>query len=182
MEKALVWAAERPAVSAAAATLCMGGAYMGFTLAQRVFGKVITITVPATTANLACGFDAFGAAFELRMEMRVSPANSLQFEYVGEGAEKVARDESNLIWQSALACMRQRAPGKALPPLKIKINNPVPFGRGLGSSATAIIAGEATLPPSRLPSRYLHVHVRSCHPAGHLPARVNLCWCHPPHP
>lgn len=146
----MVWAAERPAVSSAAvAALCVGGAYVGFTLAQRMFGKVITITVPATTANLACGFDAFGAAFELRMVMRVSPAKTLQFEYIGEGAEKVARDESNLIWRSAQACMRQCAPGKTLPPLKIEISNPVPFGRGLGSSATAIIAGEISrFPPS----------------------------------
>ena len=146
----MVWAAERPAVSSAAvAALCVGGAYVGFTLAQRMFGRVITITVPATTANLACGFDAFGAAFELRMVMRVSPAKTLQFEYIGEGAEKVARDESNLIWRSAQACMRQCAPGKTLPPLKIEISNPVPFGRGLGSSATAIIAGEISrFPPS----------------------------------
>jgi len=59
--------------------------------------RVCTITVPATTANLACGFDAFGAGFEMRMRVRVEAApqqKATSFTYEGEGANEVALDES----------------------------------------------------------------------------------------
>ena len=105
---------------------------------------VCTIHVPATTANLACGFDAFGAGFALKMTVKASVqkhATATVFEYKGEGSNEVALDESNLIWKSALVCQRKFAPGKTMPKLKVVVDNPVPFGRGLGSSATAIVAG-----------------------------------------
>ncbi len=127
--------------------------------ATRRSGRVLTITVPATTANLACGFDAFGAAFELRMTLRAEPApkgaSSTRFEYTGEGCEGVCTDEGNLIWKSALACVKMHAPDRVLPKLVIKVKNDVPFGRGLGSSATAIIAGTSRIWPP--PEQYLRM-------------------------
>lgn len=173
-------AEERPVIAVAAAAVCAGGVcYLGYMLVERVFGRVLKITVPATTANLACGFDAFGAAFELRMSMRVEPSKKLEFAYVGEGADQVARDESNLIWQSALACMRVYAPGKSLPPLKISISNPVPFGRGLGSSATAIIAGlgpslSPLLPPKLFLVRGTKIPGKPCPWHAHCTCRRTL--------
>ena len=127
----------------------------------------LTITVPATTANLACGFDAFGAAFEFRMiiQSQLAPPSQKEtkFRYEGEGADEVAKGESNLVWQSALACIKMHAPDRKMPKLNVVVKvlisnflsydlhqgvalilstqNPVPFGRGLGSSATAIAAG-----------------------------------------
>lgn len=96
-------------------------------------GRVCTITVPATTANLACGFDAFGAGFELRMTVRaqLAPhATGTTFTYEGEGANEVALDESNLIWKSALVCQKKFAPSeKVMPKLTVQVKNPVPFGR-----------------------------------------------------
>jgi len=106
--------------------------------------RVCTITVPATTANLACGFDAFGAGFEMRMEVSAELApqqKGTTFTYQGEGANEVSLDESNLLWKSSIVCQKKFAPGKTMPKLKIHVKNPVPFGRGLGSSATAIVAG-----------------------------------------
>ena len=38
-------------------------------------------------------------------------------------------------------CQKKYAPDKKMPKLKIHVKNPVPFGRGLGSSATAIVGG-----------------------------------------
>jgi homoserine kinase len=136
--------------------LLLAGAVAGVSVgallwATRRCRRVLTITVPATTANLACGFDAFGAAFELRMTLRAEPAGqsatSTRFEYSGEGSEGVCTDEGNLIWKSALACVKMHAPDRVLPKLVIKVQNDVPFGRGLGSSATAIIAGMVRIRP-----------------------------------
>ena len=87
--------------------------------------NVLTVTVPATTANLACGFDAFGAAFEFRMvvESRLAPPTQTEtvFEYEGEGAEEVAKNETNLIWQSALACIQKYGAGKTMPKLNVRV-------------------------------------------------------------
>jgi homoserine kinase len=156
---------EWPAVSLAIA----GG--VGILLIGRALSRkrdTLTITVPATTANLACGFDVFGAAFEFRMivQTRLAPPaqTETRFSYEGEGADEVSTCESNLIWQSALACIKMHAPGRTMPKLNVSVKvlrsqtpshpaprhsptprlpfqNPVPFGRGLGSSATAIAAG-----------------------------------------
>ncbi|EKX37569.1 hypothetical protein GUITHDRAFT_165431 [Guillardia theta CCMP2712] len=107
-------------------------------------GKTLVIKVPATTANLSCGFDAFGAALGMHMLLEATAAPEQAgtcFSYEGEGANEVALDESNIIWRSAVACAAMYAPGRQMPKLRVQVKNPVPFGRGLGSSATAIIAG-----------------------------------------
>jgi len=133
---------EWPAVSLAIAS-GVGIFLIGRALSRK--RDILTITVPATTANLACGFDVFGAAFEFRMivKTRLAPPTQTEtrFIYEGEGADEVSTCESNLIWQSALACIKMHAPGRTMPKLNVSVKNPVPFGRGLGSSATAIAAG-----------------------------------------
>ena len=111
---------ELPAITFAIA----GG--VGLYIIHRILkGKsgTLTITVPATTANLACGFDAFGAAFEFRMTVQCQLAPTTQketkFRYEGEGSDEVATGESNLIWQSALACIRMHASDRKMPKLNV---------------------------------------------------------------
>ena len=111
---------ELPAICFAVA----GG--IGLLIANRLLrGKrgTLTLTVPATTANLACGFDAFGAAFEFRMTVHCTLAPETQqataFRYEGEGADEVCTDEGNLMWKSALACIKMHAPGRTMPKLNI---------------------------------------------------------------
>ena len=113
---------ELPAIAFAIA----GG--VGLYLIHRALkGKsgILTLTVPATTANLACGFDTFGAAFEFRMIVKAQLAPPTQketkFSYEGEGADEVVTGESNLIWQSALACVKMHAPDRTLPKLNIHV-------------------------------------------------------------
>merc|ERR1719183_226733 len=78
----------------------------------------------------------------MKLRAEAAPNNSsTTFTYEGEGANEVACDESNMIWKSAIACQTMWAPQRRLPKLAIHVTNSVPFGRGLGSSATAIIAG-----------------------------------------
>lgn len=100
----------------------------------------IIVKVPATTANLGAGFDCIGVALDFENEFVFSLSeNNTSFRVEGEGADKITLDENNLLYQSFLYYYQQL---NLTPPsvnITIKIN--VPLARGLGSSATAIIAG-----------------------------------------
>lgn len=101
-------------------------------------GRVATVDVPATSANLGPGFDAFGLALDWRDRYRVEiiPAGS---QVAVTGADPVPGDDQNLVLHSVRAGLGQigwRAPGLALTG-----TNSIPHGRGLGSSAAAIAAG-----------------------------------------
>jgi homoserine kinase len=100
----------------------------------------VVVQVPATSANLGPGFDALGLALDLRDTLRgsVTP-RGLVVEVSGEGAEVVPRDEGNLVvkaMRAAFGVLGEEPPG-----LEVVCTNAVPHGRGLGSSAAAIVGG-----------------------------------------
>ena len=103
----------------------------------------VTVAVPATSANLGPGFDALGLALELRDEVRVRVAADdeppVAVEVVGEGAATLPRDTSHLVVRSALAAFADL--GVDAPRLALHCTNRIPHGRGLGSSAAAVVAG-----------------------------------------
>ena len=98
--------------------------------------KRVTIRVPATTANLGPGFDAFGCALSLYTDVT--------FEETEAGLEITGCDEEytgpdNLAYVSycaALATMSEELRG-----VKIHIEAQIPVCRGLGSSAALLVAG-----------------------------------------
>ncbi len=98
----------------------------------------LTIRVPATSANLGPGFDVLGLALDLRNEFTVSLADATRIETKG-AVEGMPLDESNLFYR-AFAHL-YRAQGKQAPPLHVQMRLPIPPGRGLGSSATAVVGG-----------------------------------------
>lgn len=100
----------------------------------------ITVSVPATSANLGPGFDALGLALTLRDRMSAEvTGDSLFIDITGSGAETVPRDESHLVVRS----MREAFDALGVRPvgLALTCDNVVPHGRGLGSSSAAIVAG-----------------------------------------
>ncbi|KAG0346256.1 hypothetical protein BG004_002058 [Podila humilis] len=101
------------------------------------------ITVPATSANIGPGFDVLGVAYSLYLTLdceRLPAGSALQISYEGEGAKDVPLvAEKNLITKTALYVLSTY--GRSLPPLKIHVTNPIPLGRGLGSSGSAVVAG-----------------------------------------
>jgi homoserine kinase len=101
----------------------------------------VTVTVPATTANLGPGFDCIGAALTLYNEFKFTRLDKGEviISVTGTEAEKVKTDESNLVYQAFVSFYQhlQQIP----PPVKIEIKMDVPLARGLGSSATAIVGG-----------------------------------------
>jgi homoserine kinase len=103
--------------------------------------RAAAVRTPATSANLGPGFDAFALALGLFDEVtaRVA-ADGLEIDVVGEGADTVPRDESHLVVRSMLAAWEHL--GVASPPgLRLRCVNRLPHGRGLGSSAAAIVSG-----------------------------------------
>ena len=102
----------------------------------------ITVTVPATTANLGPGFDCIGAALTLYNRFkfsRLDAAETFNITVTGVEANRVKTDESNLVYQSIVHLYQYL--GQVPPPLQIEIQLGVPLSRGLGSSATAIVGG-----------------------------------------
>ena len=103
----------------------------------------VTVAVPATSANLGPGFDALGLALELRDEVRVQVAAdgepAVTVEVEGEGAATLPRDASHLVVRAALAAFDDL--GVPAPRLRLHCTNRIPHGRGLGSSAAAVVAG-----------------------------------------
>lgn len=110
-----------------------------------------TIIVPGTTANIGVGFDCLGAALTIYNEFQFSLVegdraegkalgnSDLTITVEGEEADRVGTDKSNLVYQSFIRFYEHldRVP----PSVNILIKLGVPLARGLGSSATAIVAG-----------------------------------------
>lgn len=101
------------------------------------------IGVPATSANLGPGFDCFGLALDLRDMYAAQILDDAEFdiEISGEGADEVKKDKNNLVIKAMMAGfehMGGKPKGIALRQLNV-----IPHGRGLGSSAAAIVGGLA---------------------------------------
>lgn len=98
------------------------------------------ITVPASTSNLGASFDACGLALRLYLKVAVEErASRLEIVLSGEGEDRIARDESNLVLRVAHSVAELR--GKNIGGVHLSINSQIPLARGLGSSSAAIIAG-----------------------------------------
>jgi homoserine kinase len=98
-----------------------------------------TVRVPASSANLGPGFDALGLALAIYLECRYRRSPSLAISAHGRDAEMISTGEDNLIWQTALQVAEDT--GGKLSPIELEINNDIPIGKGLGSSAAALTAG-----------------------------------------
>ncbi|MBR2132797.1 MAG: homoserine kinase [Oscillospiraceae bacterium] len=96
---------------------------------------MVTVRVPATTANLAAGFDSMGCALGLYNTLSFTPAEELSF----TGCDKAYQNEENLAYQAY--CRVLHALGLEKERVKIDIDAKIPVSRGLGSSAALLAAG-----------------------------------------
>jgi homoserine kinase len=110
--------------------------------------RSFTIRVPATSANIGPGFDVVGLSLSLWLTLTVtvppvsSKHNHPTLRYTGEGASDVPLDAyKNLTTRVALYVLRCHKINNFPSNLSIHVNNEIPFGRGLGSSGAAVIAG-----------------------------------------
>lgn len=100
------------------------------------------VYVPATTANLGPGYDFLGMAlgFGNRVRYTLSKNKGYSIRIGGEGESLLKCDSSNMILRSCQHVFDDL--GKKMPEgIEIETVNEIPVGRGLGSSASAIVAG-----------------------------------------
>ena len=100
----------------------------------------VRVRVPATSANLGPGYDALGLALTLydEVEARILPAG-LSIEISGVGAGLAGAGEDHLVVQAMRAAFA--VTGGQPPGIGLRCVNRIPHGRGLGSSAAAVVAG-----------------------------------------
>jgi homoserine kinase len=98
------------------------------------------VRAPATSANLGPGFDSFGLALGLydQVEAQVT-GGGLAVEVFGEGGETAAAGERHLVVRAMRAAFD--AMGGQPAGLVLRCTNGIPHGRGLGSSAAAVVSG-----------------------------------------
>ena len=101
----------------------------------------IQVQVPATSANVGPGFDSIALAFAMhdRYVAQVLDEPGLDIDVTGEGADDVPRTEKNLLVKAmykGFDFLGGKPKGIA-----VRALNVIPHGRGLGSSASAIIGG-----------------------------------------
>ncbi|KAA1468374.1 homoserine kinase [Dentipellis sp. KUC8613] len=113
--------------------------------------RSFTIRVPATSANIGPGFDVVGLSLSLYLTLTVTISKppsadntyvAPALSYTGEGADEVPLDPyKNLTTRVALYVLRCHDIALLPSHLSIHVHNEIPFGRGLGSSGAAVIAG-----------------------------------------
>src|ERR1700722_11887200 len=101
----------------------------------------VRVRVPATSANLGPGFDALGLALSLHDNLEAWITGSgLSIEVSGEGEGLAGAGEEHLVVRAMRAGFAAFAGGQPSG-LALRCVNRIPHGRGLGSSAAAIVAG-----------------------------------------
>lgn len=98
-----------------------------------------TVKVPASSANLGPGFDALGLALAVYLTCRFRKSEALCIRASGRDAAQISTKSDNLIWQTALSVARDHR--MQMPAIELEIQNDIPIGKGMGSSAAALTAG-----------------------------------------
>ena len=103
----------------------------------------VQVQVPASSANLGPGFDCLGLALNMhdRYMAQVMDEPGVDIDVTGEGADNIPTTDKNLVVKAmhkGFDFLGGRPRGIALRQLNV-----IPHGRGLGSSAAAIVGGLA---------------------------------------
>lgn len=98
------------------------------------------VSVPASAANLGPGLDTLALALSLHISVTVKVSAKTKIAISGLGQDEIpSTKEGNLIYRSfATLCKKE---GDKVPELDILVENDIPPARGIGSSASGIVAG-----------------------------------------
>lgn len=104
--------------------------------------KLVTVKIPATSANIGSGFDSVGLALDLYNEIHIyenENSKKIEFEITGEGENEISKDNNMIL--DAMKLVYKKLKAKPEKGYIIKCINRIPLSRGLGSSSAAIIGG-----------------------------------------
>jgi homoserine kinase len=103
--------------------------------------NAVQIQIPATSANLGPGFDSLGLALGMhdRYVAQILDDPGLDIDISGEGADVLPRTEKNLLVKAMYRGFKFL--GGEPKGVAVRALNVIPHGRGLGSSASAIVGG-----------------------------------------
>ncbi len=102
----------------------------------------MTISVPATSANLGPGFDTLGLAVDLRNRVEFHPSKFFSVSIKGEGEDNPRLKGNNLfisIFNEHYARLTKHKQN-----FKFTFYNQIPMSRGLGSSSAVIVSAVAS--------------------------------------
>ena len=99
------------------------------------------LRLPATSANLGAAFDAAAVALSLHLAIEAEEASEFSILATGRNADLCSRTEDNLILETYRSQLARE--GKPVVPLAIRMENGIPLGMGLGSSAAGRLAAIA---------------------------------------
>ncbi len=103
--------------------------------------ELFSLRLPATSANLGPAFDAAALAMKIFLKVRAQTAEEFSVHASGRDADICGRLEKHLILETYRGILHAQA--KKILPLHLEIDNEIPIGKGLGSSASARLAGIA---------------------------------------
>lgn len=101
----------------------------------------ISLRLPATSANLGPAFDTAAVALKMHLYIRARRAAEFSIKANGRDQEICERLEANLILDTYRSILV--AENRKVIPLALELENEIPIGKGLGSSAAARLAGIA---------------------------------------
>lgn len=101
--------------------------------------KSWAISIPASTANLGPGFDSIGIALDKYLEVYVEIAAKWKIDNLSDNLPNVPNPQDHLIVQAAQKTAQMH--GLTLPACHLEVKSEIPLARGMGSSASAIVAG-----------------------------------------
>lgn len=99
----------------------------------------VIISVPASSANIGPGFDSLGLALDLYLTLTITASEAWKIEQQSDLLPSFTSYEDHFIYQIAQETANRY--GCQLPSCHLTVDSSIPLARGLGSSASAIIAG-----------------------------------------
>lgn len=101
--------------------------------------RELTITLPATSANVGPAFDAAALALSMFLRVRAKPATEFSLAARGLDVEICGQMKDHLVLKTYGDLLEKE--GNRIVPLSLRLDNEIPIGKGCGSSAAARLAG-----------------------------------------
>jgi|SRR5690625_3901540 len=101
--------------------------------------KSFMLKIPASSANMGAGFDSIGLAVQRYLTLKVETSDSWEFIHQSASLPTYTNPEDHFIYKVALHIAQKFK--KSLRPCQVTMTSEIPLARGLGSSATAVVAG-----------------------------------------